>query len=176
MAISQVVPDPEKQKANLEAVHKNVHQPAFKMLKAKGVPFDPNLLLQEDWRTLIEPALAQMPEMKTTIHAKDAMKGVYLADTLLLPEHIKLAGETVILVRELSPEDENKRITIEGDYLFVIYVIEDNKQFAAMAKNGGNDILNIYLKAPCAIVGIAPIYMGTYRCQGWGQLIGGMRR
>ena len=86
--------------------------PAFKMLKAKGVPFDPTLLLDADWRSRIEPALARIPEMGQTVRVTEPMGGVYLADLLLLPEHISLKGDTFILTRELAPDDENSRIDL----------------------------------------------------------------
>lgn len=151
--------------------------PAFKMLKAEGVPFDPKLLLGDDWRTQLEPALARMPAMGKTVRITEPMKGVYLAGTLLLPEHITLKGDTLILTRELAPDDENTAISITGDYQLFIFNIGDNKTFAAMLRNKSwSQLLNIDVEAPCAVVGIAPIYRGRIHCRGMAHWAGGMRR
>lgn len=151
--------------------------PAFKMLKAEGVPFDPKLLLGDDWRSQLEPALARMPAMGETVRVTEPMKGVYLAGTLLLPEHISLKGDTFILTRELAPDDENSAISITGDYRLFIFNIGDNKKFAAMLRNKSRgQLLNIDVEAPCAVVGIAPIYRGRIHCRGMAHWAGGMRR
>ncbi len=151
--------------------------PAFKMLKAEGVPFDPKLLLGDDWRSQLEPALARMPAMGQTVRVTEPMKGVYLAATLLLPEHISLKGDTFILTRELAPDDENSAISITGDYQLFIFNIGDNKKFAAMLRNRSRgQFLNIKVEAPCAVVGIAPIYRGRTQCRGMAHWDGGMRR
>jgi hypothetical protein len=151
--------------------------PAFKMLKAEGVPFDPKLLLGDDWRSRLEPALARIPAMGETVRVTEPMKGVYLANTLLLPEHISLKGDTFILTRELAPDDENSAISITGDYRLFIFNIGENKKFAAMLRSRSwGQLLNIDVEAPCAVVGIAPIYRGRIRCRGMAHWAGGMRR
>lgn len=151
--------------------------PAFKMLKAEAVPFDPKLLLSDDWRSQLEPALARMPGMGKTVRVTEPMKGVYLAGTLLLPEHISLKGDTLILTRELAPDDENSTISITGDHQLFIFNIGDSRKFEAMMKSRTRrGLLNIDVKAPCVVVGIAPIYLGTYRCRGRGMTVGWKRR
>lgn len=151
--------------------------PAFKMLKAEGVPFDPRLLLGDDWRSRLEPALARMPAMSEKVRVTEPLKGVYLAGTLLLPEHISLKGDTLILTRELAPDDENSAISITGGYQLFIFNIGDNRKFAAMSRNkSGGQFLNIDVGAPCAVVGIAPIYRGRVQCRGMAHWAGGMRR
>jgi len=151
--------------------------PAFKMLKDEGVPFDPKLLLGDDWRSRLEPALARMPAMGEAVRVNEPMKGVYLAGTLLLPEHVTLKGDTVILTRELAPDDENSGISITGDYQLFIFNIGDNKKFAAMFRSKSRgQFLHIDIGAPCAVVGIAPIYRGRIHCRGMAHWAGGMRR
>jgi hypothetical protein len=151
--------------------------PVFKMLKAEGVLFDPKLLLGDDWRSQLEPALARMPAMGETVRVTEPMKGVYMVGTLLLPEHISLKGDTFILTRELAPDDENSAISITGGYQLFIFNIGDNKKFAAMLRNKSRgQFLNIDLEAPCAVIGIAPIYRGRMHCRGMAHWAGGMRR
>jgi hypothetical protein len=158
-------------------VRRKLLAPAFKMLKAEGVPFDPKLLLGDDWRSQLEPALARMPAMSQTVRVTEPMKGVYLAGTLLLPEHISLDGDTLILTRELGAHDENSTISITGNHRLFIFNIGDSRKFAAMLKSEfPRDLLNIDVKAPCAVVGIAPTYRGRVRCQGMPYLAGPMRR
>jgi len=166
----QLVPKTPGEKRKLLA-------PALKMLEAQGVPFDPKLLLGDDWRSQLEPALARMPAMGETVRVTEPMKGVYLAGILLLPEHISLKDDTFILTRELAPDDENSTISITGNHQLFIFNIGDRRKFAAMFRNlrsssarQSREFLNIDVEAPCAVVGIAPIYQGRIRCRGMAYL------
>ena len=96
---------------------------AFELLRTRGVPFDPELLIDRDWRSELAPALELMPEMRETLHVTGPMNGVYLADTVLLGTHVTLAGDTFILAREFAPDDENAIINISGD-AFVIHLCD----------------------------------------------------
>lgn len=158
-------------------IRREVLAPALNMLKARGVPFDPKLLLDDDWRSRIEPALARMPEMGQTVRVTEPMRGVYLAGTVLLPERVSLRGDTFILARELAPDDENSAITITGGHRLFIFNVGDSRKFAAMVRNRSRgQFLNIDVEAPCAVVGIAPIYQGRIRCRGMGYWGGWKRR
>jgi hypothetical protein len=160
-----------------QEIKRKLLAPAFEMLKAERVPFDPKLLLGDDWRSQLEPALARMPAMDETVRVTEPMKGVYLAGTLLLPEHTSLKGNTFILTRELAPNDENSTISITGDHQLFIFNLGDSKKFAAMLRSKfRRDLLNIDVNAPCAVVGIAPIYRGRVHCQGMTHWSGAMRR
>ena len=139
---------------------------AVAMLRARGVPFDPELLIDLDWRSELAPALELMPEMRDTLHLKGALKGVYLADTVLLADHLTLAGDTFILARDFGPEEENTAIDIAGPHSIFIYVIDDPKKNAAMARTTMPPmLLNIDAMTPMVIVVIPPRYIGrqTYR-------------
>ncbi len=176
-SFGQVVKSGQGAEVEGQETKRKLLAPAFKMLKAEGVPFDPKLLLGDDWRSQLEPALARMPAMGETVRVTEPMKGVYLAGTLLLPEHISLKGDTLILTRELAPDDENSTISITGDHRLFIFNIGDSRRFAAMLRSKSRrELLNIDLKAPCAVVGIAPIYRGQVHCQGMAYWAGGMRR
>ena len=151
--------------------------PIRNVLKAKGVPFDPKLLFDEDWRALIEPALVRMPEMGQTVRVKEPMEGVYMAGIVLLPERISLKGDTLILTRELAPDDENSVINITGSHRLFIFNVGDRRKYEAMVRKGADSqVLNIDVEAECVIVGIAPMYLGTYRCRGMGYLGGWKKR
>lgn len=110
-------------------------------------------MLGDDWRSQLEPALARVPAMGQTIRVTEPLKGVYLAGIVLLPEHISLKGDTVILTEELAPADENSTISITGDHQLFIFNIGDSRKFAAMLRNKSrSEALNIELTAPCAVV------------------------
>src|SRR5438270_13605100 len=51
-----------KQQAEDERIRQDF-QPGRQLLEQKGVPFEAEALLKEDWRTKLAPNLAQIPEM-----------------------------------------------------------------------------------------------------------------
>lgn len=147
------------------------------MLKAEGVPFDPKLLLGDDWRSQLAPSLARIAAMGEMVRVTEPMKGVYLGGTVLLPEQISLKGDTFILTRELAPDDENSTISITGHYKLFIFNIGDSKKFAAMLRHKSRgQLLNIDVEAPCVVVGIAPVNRGRIHCRGMVYWAGGMKR
>jgi hypothetical protein len=77
------------------------------LLLKKGVPFEPNELLNDDWRIRLRAVLETMPEMHEIRREDGPLKGVYLADTLYLPEVVALAGDTVIVTNHLIFEGSN---------------------------------------------------------------------
>jgi len=148
-------------------VKKGTLEPAIKMLKKQKVPFDTALLLDEEWRTKLAPAFAKMPEMQTDIHAKGIMKGVYLARAVLIPREVELTGDTVIIAKELAPDDEDSEVIIRGEFRLVIFIIGDAKVYDAIRrKRRATQFLNIQIAAPCALIGLSPIYYGHKSCRG----------
>src|SRR5689334_2247431 len=61
---------------------------ARKLLFAKNVPFDPNVLLTPCWRKMLKPTFDQMAEFQTIKRGGDRLKGVEMAHTLYLPERV----------------------------------------------------------------------------------------
>ena len=154
-------------------IRRKILAPAISMLKKHRVRFDPDLLVYNDWRMQLEPSLPWMPEMMETVRLEGSLSGVYIAGTVLLPEHVVLAGDTLILTRELAPDDENTSITIIGEYRLFIFNIGDSKRFAAMIKKRPRgQFVHFAVEASCAIVGIAPMYLGRYHCKGMGYFGG----
>ena len=89
-------PDPAKEKERKEEFNA-----ARKRLLARGVPFDPDMLL--DWRNLgkVRAQLQTMPEMHE-VRRQKSMSGVVLADTLFVPENVVVENlPAVILVNHL---------------------------------------------------------------------------
>lgn len=76
-------------------------QPARQLLLDYGIQFDPDLLMDENWRELLESTFSRMPEMKKVIHGSGILKGVIIAHTLVLPERVGLATDTVIIATHL---------------------------------------------------------------------------
>lgn len=101
------------------------------LLIKKGVPFEPNVLLESNWREQIAPVVGQMPEMSEVRRAPEKLSGVHIADTLYVPEQVQLTGDTVILARQLVFEGRN--VLIKGNHAIHVFPIESEKlaNFAA---------------------------------------------
>jgi hypothetical protein len=80
------------------------------LLVQKGVPFNPDDLLYRDWPEKLTEELNSMPEMKQVRRVTGPMQGVYIADTLYLPEHTTLTGITVIIAKYLVYDGNNPEV------------------------------------------------------------------
>ncbi|MFZ0748707.1 MAG: hypothetical protein WAM70_05060, partial [Pyrinomonadaceae bacterium] len=79
----------EKKRAKFET--------ARRLLIEKNVPFDPEILLTQDWPKTLRTTLQNyVPEFKETRRGPSRLKGVHIAETLYLPEKVELTGDTVI--------------------------------------------------------------------------------
>src|SRR5215831_9289346 len=92
---------------------------AFVLLREAGVPFDPELLLEEDWPKRLAPIFDQIPEMNQNRYMAGPLSGVQLADTLYLPGHVETTGDTVILVRHIRFEGND--FEIKGNHYLTVY-------------------------------------------------------
>ncbi|HEY6804025.1 MAG TPA: hypothetical protein VI306_10635 [Pyrinomonadaceae bacterium] len=97
-------------------------QKAKALLVDKRVPFDPELLLTDDWRQTLKPIFAQMPELQQVRRGTNRLKGVELADTLYLPEKVRLESDTVILVRNLI--FDGKDVVVQGPHNIFVYPMD----------------------------------------------------
>ena len=148
-------------------VKKATLEPALKMLKKQNVPFDTALLLDDEWRTKLAPAFVRMPEMQGDIHTKGVMKGVYLARAVLIPREVELIGDTVIIAKELAPDEEDSEVIIRGEFRLVMFIIGDAKVYEAIRRRRrAGQFLSIEVNAPCALIGLSPIYYGHRFCRG----------
>jgi hypothetical protein len=94
------------------------------------VPFDPDLLLQDDWRTRLAGAFDSMSELKgERQELSGKLEGVYLAGTLVLPEKIVATGDVLILARRVVFLGQNVMIVGPGKNvgLFAIDAIAQAK-------------------------------------------------
>jgi hypothetical protein len=80
-------------------LRKEKFAPARKMLLEKGVPFDPDILLDSDWRPKLDPSFTLGYEMQTSLRTSNKLEGVVIADKLILPEKVELTGDLVIIAK-----------------------------------------------------------------------------
>jgi hypothetical protein len=95
--------------------------PGRALLQKRGVPFNPDELLEPNWRKKLAPVFDQMPELQTVRRVDKTLKGVQLADTLYVTEKTVLTGDAVILVRNLI--FEGSEIEIKGNHNLYVFPI-----------------------------------------------------
>lgn len=116
---------------------------ARRLLLKKRVPFEPNMLLEQNWRETLREALAHMPEFKESRREGITLKGAQLAETLLLPSKIKLDGDTVILAKRLIFEGND--VLIKGNFDVHIFTLEPIFLTAPLDR-GAQSLLNVGFK------------------------------
>jgi hypothetical protein len=84
------------------------------MLLDKGVTFEPEELLRDHRSKAIQDALDAMPEMHQSRYETAPLTGVYMADTLYLPEKVQLSGHTIIIANYVVFEGTSP--IIKGHY------------------------------------------------------------
>ncbi|HEX8746778.1 MAG TPA: hypothetical protein VF717_06225, partial [Pyrinomonadaceae bacterium] len=104
------------------AVITRAFRSARSLLLKKGVPFEPNLLLERNWHARLRDALAEVPEFHEIRRGGRKLKGAQIADTLFLPERIELDGDTVIVAKRLIFEGRN--VVIKGNHDIHIFTVE----------------------------------------------------
>src|SRR6185369_14419223 len=97
-------------------------KPGRDMLQRKGVPFDPNTLLDPDWKEKLARDFDQMPELQTVRQPGKRLKGVQMAGVLYLPEKVEVDGDLVILARQVI--FEGKDAVIKGNHNVYFFPIE----------------------------------------------------
>jgi hypothetical protein len=96
--------------------------PGRALLQKKGVGFDPDELLDPDWRKKLAPKLAQLPELYVTRLGSKQIKGVQLADVLYLPEKLEITGDTVILAKQVI--FEGRDAVLKGNHNVYFFAID----------------------------------------------------
>lgn len=103
---------------NLDTPDMKAKRTAFQkirgQLEVKGVPFDPDVLLEPTWREQLNLVLDAIPEMREKRILGETIKGVQMAETLYLPEKVRLTGDTLLLARKIIFEGNN--VLIKGNY------------------------------------------------------------
>src|SRR6266496_2692744 len=125
-----------------------------RILKNQQLGFDPKVLMEVGWRKKLASVFEKMPELKQSIRPTEALNGVYIGDTLLLPERIRLVGDTVILVHQIAPMDENVDVEIIGNSaLFIFTIGVPTKRLRLMRQAGVQGTLRIYTNGRCHFTG-----------------------
>lgn len=109
---------------------------ARKTLEKRKIPFDPNLVLGDDWKDRIDPALWDLPEIKENKRVNQPLEGVYVANLLMVGEEIKLKGDTLLLIKELAPDDENRDLRISGKGDFFMFLLGKDKRIRITRTRG----------------------------------------
>jgi hypothetical protein len=105
------------------------------MLLKKGVPFEPDMLIRPRGPKALEKFFATMPEMYLVRSEGKYLQGVYLADTLYLPEQVETLGDTFILVRHLVFEGLNPIIRGTGSlYVYPLVSQERRVKVGSLAR------------------------------------------
>lgn len=92
------------------------------LFRQHNLPFDADTLITQDWRTTLAPVFSQMPEMRRVNYKNAPLSGIELADTLYLPEQVELAGDTIIIAKNLI--FEGSEVMIKGNYNLSLFPIE----------------------------------------------------
>jgi hypothetical protein len=87
-----------------------------------SIPFPPESLASENWREELASTFKSMPQLRETHTEGTYLAGIYMADTLILPEKTKIVGDVFILANQIVFEGPNPVIGgWEGDiYVFPI--------------------------------------------------------
>jgi hypothetical protein len=100
-------------------IPKENFEPARKLLLEKNLPFDPEVLAQRDWQSKLSPFLSLIPDLNMTLRTGKKIKGVQIADTLILPEDVELMGDTLLLANTIVYEGSKTRIHGLGTNIYV---------------------------------------------------------
>jgi hypothetical protein len=115
-------------------------EPARKLLRDAGVPFDPDILLSRNWEKQLVPTLSGMTEMQTTLRPGAKLSGVQIADTIILPEKVELTGDLVVLANRIVFEGLSTQIFGIGKNVYFYPVKETfhlGKNFESAMKQKG---------------------------------------
>lgn len=104
------------------------------LLREKGVPFEPNVLLDNNWREKLQNTLNTLPELQVVRREGNKLKGAQLADTLILPEKVEITDDTVIVAKRLIFEGRN--VVIKGSHDINIFVVEPTMLVEAVSPIG----------------------------------------
>lgn len=79
-----------------------------------GLPFEPNELLDSQAKSRVLTKLGALPEFAMAKRLGDSVEGVQVADTLYLPEKVRLTGDTVFIARSIIFEGKN--VEVKGNF------------------------------------------------------------
>jgi len=98
-------------------------KPGRDLLVARGFLLEPYLLLEDNWRNRLRRVIHRIPEFRETRRTGNRISGVYLADTLILPDKTELTGDTVIIANRVLYDGSNV-IERRGHNLYTFIIAE----------------------------------------------------
>jgi hypothetical protein len=122
---------------------------ARQLLLNKGVPFEPEELLDDEWTKKLKPKLDAMSEMHEVYYQRAPLNGVYVADTLYLPEKVQITSDTVILVNNIV--FEGREVVVKGPHSLHIFSTQPTAVLGttlAQALHKKSAPLNVRLETP----------------------------
>ncbi|MGE3468042.1 MAG: hypothetical protein AB7J13_14065 [Pyrinomonadaceae bacterium] len=99
-------------------------QPIRTKLEEKRVPFDPEILLDRTGPEAVRRVAHQIPEMRQKRFLGEKVKGIQMADPLLLPERVELIGDTLLLAKRIIFEGNN--VVIKGHHNIYFIPLESD--------------------------------------------------
>ena len=121
------------QDAKLMSVH---IKKVAKLLEAEGIEIEPQLLFTSNGRKKLRSQLLGIPHMYlSTVHS-GRLHGVVMADTLTLPEKVKIEGDTVIIARRVN--FTGRAPTIKGPHDLHLFALD-----SATFVNGRETVVTI---------------------------------
>jgi hypothetical protein len=125
-ASAQQDQDEAQQKAISLAKHRAMLEKWEATFLAYSIPFPPESLASENWREELAPAFKSMPQMRETRIEGTYLAGVYIADTLILPEKTKFVEDLFILANHLVFEGPKPEIEGSGGDTYIFLIKSDS--------------------------------------------------
>jgi|GEM_PF-6151812 len=113
-------------------------------LESKRVPFDPEVLLEPTWREDIIRGVDAIPEMSQKRVLGEKVSGVQMAETLYLPETVKLTGDTLLLAKTIIFEGNN--VLIKGNHNIYFMPLEMEGALGTKLESAMRDDLGRHAK------------------------------
>ena len=105
------------------------------LLVKHGVPFNPYVLLTDNWRKTLQPHFNSYPEFRKNRQEKGRLSGVIIANTLSLPEFVELDGDTVIIARNIEYDGQYPAIKSYGYDIYIFIIESGNLRKTKISQN-----------------------------------------
>lgn len=128
---------PAQQAKLQDAKRMSVHiKKVAKLLEAEGVEIEPQLLFTSNGKKKLRSQLLGIPHMYLSKVHSGRLRGVVMADTLTLPEKVKIEGDTVIIARRIN--FTGRAPTIKGPHDIHLFALD-----SANVANGRETVITI---------------------------------
>src|SRR5262249_9237933 len=109
------------------------------LLRKEGVPFEPDELLDPNWRGNLTRAFEKLHQLQEDrVVSSSSLKGVYIANRLSLPEKWRADSDVVILARHLLYAGKNVEIIAPGHDVSV-YVLDSEEKLVSRGNQRAED-------------------------------------